>query len=394
MLVRYAAQGLLDLMAALSLAAAAPRLARLGQGSPLRARLGFTFGGLALFFAMRSAFEALGWPWLGLSVRLVVCVLPLAALVLAEGVLRRHAPRSIKALVTLGGLLTAVALLVARRGEPASRLGLGGFVLVSLLAVTALLLWRDRTSLSPQENLSVDTLVAVAVLFAALSASDFMPSAPVGLSGLGALLLAYVSEAQPGSRREGRRLAADLVGMVLLSAAGAAAFAGPLATGAAVEKVRLAVLLLGLLLTAASVAGVFRERGETTLLQFGQALAGADTASLSSFLQDLAGEPLLSGLRLTQGEALADYDTGALGRLMAAHAIWTREALGGKDAVRPCEELADLMARTEATHAMLISREPLRIALLTLPKLGDATGLETYLTLFRKLGAIAAERAA
>ena len=107
------------------------------------------------------------------------------------------------------------------------------------------------------------------MLFAALSASDFMPSAPVGLSGLGALLLAYVSQAQPGSRREGRRLAADLVGMVLLSAAGAAAFAGPLETGAAVEKVRLAVLLLGLLLTAASVAGVFRERGETTLLQFG-----------------------------------------------------------------------------------------------------------------------------
>jgi hypothetical protein len=56
--------------------------------------------------------------------------------------------------------------------------------------------------------------------------------------------------------------------------------------------------------------------------------------------------------------------------------------------------LSDLMVRSEASHAGLISRNPLRIALLTLPEIGEADGAVTDLALFCKLAAIAAKESA
>jgi len=58
-------------------------------------------------------------------------------------------------------------------------------------------------------------------------------------------------------------------------------------------------------------------------------------------------------------------------------------------AERARDELADLLDGAEATHALMISAAPLRIALLTLPAVGRSDDAETNLALFRKLAAIA-----
>jgi hypothetical protein len=394
MLDRYTAQGLLDGMAALALGASVTRLARQGSASPLRARLGFAIGGLCLFFVTRSIFEIVNWSALRVAVLLIVCSLPLAALILAEGVLRRHAPALIKALVAIGGGVMAVAIAVSKGAEPASSVGLGGYVLASLGAATGLLLLRDRKSLSPQENLSVDTLLVVAVLLGLLTVSDFLPPAPIGLSGVGAAVLAYVlEEASPNSRSDSARVASELGVMVFLAAIVALALAGPLAIAQPAPTFRLAALLLALLLAAGTVMGALRQRGGRTLLDFNAAMARADTASLEGFMQTMGDQPLLSGLRLVEGSALADYDAEHLAAAMAARPIWTRDGVARGDATVPTsgkEALADLMARMEATHAMMISSAPLRIALLTLPDLSLAGEMEIDLALFRKLAAIAA----
>jgi hypothetical protein len=156
---------------------------------------------------------------------------------------------------------------------------------------------------------------------------------------------------------------------------------------------RLAALLLALLLAAGTVMGALRQRGSRTLLDFNAAMARADTVSLEGFMQAMGDQPLLSGLRLVEGSALADYDAERLAAAMAGRAIWTRDAVARGDAAAPTsgrEELADLMARMEATHAMMISPAPLRIALLTLPELSLAGEIEIHLALFSKLAAIAA----
>lgn len=392
MLTRLAAQELVDGLAAVSLGAAALAVARQGPASPQRARLGFAFGGLCLFFAARAGFEALDWRALRLLSLVVVCVLPLAALVLAEGVLRRHAPRALKALVTAGGLAVALVLLAAGGESAISRWALGGYVVLSLASVTLLLAARDRASLSRQENAGVDALLAAGALLTAASVTDFLAAAPLGLSGVGAASVALVVAANPSSAREARAVLAGLVAMGVAAALLALAFAGPFGLASADEQVRFGAGIVALLL-AASVVPRTRGRGPGgAAADFARGLAAADTGSLERFLGALADQPLLAGLRIAEGGQLVEYDAKGLGQAMQARAVWTPATLA--DAAMPeraRDELGDLMARTEATHALALSRAPLRIALLTLPGVGPTDQAEASLALFQRLAAVAAQ---
>jgi hypothetical protein len=119
----------------------------------------------------------------------------------------------------------------------------------------------------------------------------------------------------------------------------------------------------------------------------------ADTSSLDRFLDGLADQPVLAGLRIADGVQLAEYNRETLAAALSTHSVWTPGMLhdGDTKTTRALEELGDLMARNEATHAVMISREPLIVALLTLPGSGQLDLVETNLALFGKLAAIAAE---
>jgi hypothetical protein len=392
MLDRPSAQILIDGLAAVALGASVFVFAQPQSASPLRPRLAFAFGGLCLFFGARAASAALGSDALSLLSEVVGCALPLAALVLAEGLLRRHAPTPLKALVCGAAVAVAAAVLATDGRPPASDWALGAYVVLSLSAVTVLLLARDRASLSRQENASVDALIVSGAAFTLLSVTDFLPRAPVGLSGVGAAMVAYALSANPSSSREARLALSNLCVICALTAIGVLPFASALGMVSAPEKARLGAIVLAALLAVSAVLDA-RRRTSRSVRDFALALAETDTTSLNAFLSGLADQPLLAGLRLAEGAQLAEYDQPALGAAMAPRAVWTPAALREAHtpmAPRACDELGDLMARTEATHALLISAAPLRIALLTLPGAGATDDAAADLALFRKLAALAA----
>ena len=393
MLQRLAAQDLVDGLSAVTLGASVLVVARRGAASPLRSQLGFALGGLCLFFGVRAAGEACGSHLLNMVTLEIVAVLPLAALLLAEAMLRRHAPWMLKALLAVGAAAMPVALIVTDGRPPMSSWGLGGYVIASLAAVMVLLVARDRASLSRQENASVDVLMACGVLITLLCLTDFLPDAPVGLSGVGSAAVAFAIAANPRAGQPVRRMLIQALAACLVAAACALALAQALGMAAPVEQARLGAILLALLLSAG--IGLMLHRQASVATQgFAAALARADTSSLDIFLDSLATQPLLAGLRLAEGAALADYEAAGLGAALATRPVWTRAALAEPwpDAgARARDELDDLMARAEATHAVMVSRTPLRIALLTLPGVGAAQEAETDLALFRKLAAIAAQ---
>ena len=393
MLDRAAAQVLVDGLSAVALGAWTPALARPSDVSPVQARLRFAFGSLCLFYAARAAAEAQGWMGLRTVTLLIGCVLPVAALLLAEGVLRRHAPAPLKLGVTLGGCVTTVALLVGGGRPPVSSWGLGGYVILSLLGVAALILARDRALLSQQENAGATALASSGALLIALSVSDFLPGAFLGLSGVGAAVLAFILAAGAGS--DARRTWGEVLVMVAACLITAAALAAPLHLISAAEALRLAATLLALLLAVGASAGAIRRRRPATIPALTDALTHADTSSLDRFLGALADQPLLAGLRIGEADLLADYDVPALGAMMAEERpVWTPTGLAEPHhaAMRAHEELADLMAKTQATHAMMVARSPLRIALLTLPDIGPASDATAQLALFGKLAALVSER--
>ena len=396
MLTRNGGQELLDGLSALSLGASALVVARWAPAVQLRSRLGFLFGGLCLFYAARAASVALNSEALDLLQRVVACVMPLAALLLVEGVLRRHAPRALKALVTLGALSVAIALFTKDGRAAMTAWGLATFVILSLVSATALLIFRDRTSLSRQENAGLDALAVPGALLAIVAITDFREIVPLGLSGLGATMVAFVIGANPRSRREAQRVLAELLLMGIVAAVSAVAFAGALGLSTPAEEFRIGAVLLALLLATAAVLRASQAGAGLAAQSFARALTDADTASLDGFLNSLADQPLLAGLRLAEGAQLAEYDEASLSTALAMRPVWTRAVLRDAETApaRAREELGDLMTRTEATHAVMISRSPLRIALLILPGGSQSDDAETDLALFGKLAAIAAvERA-
>jgi hypothetical protein len=394
MLRELAAQGMVDGLSAVALGASVLTLVSAARGAPsaLRPRLAFTLGGVCLFFVARSLSEVSGNYALRLLSLLTVCMLPLAALLLAEGVLRRHAPRGLKALVTLGAGATAMAIVVTGAGPPVTSWGLGGFVVLALAAVTTLLIARDRAGLSQQENAGVDALMAAGALVTVLAVTDFVPGMP-GLSGIGAAAVAFVLAANPTSRREGRRVLGDLALIGAVAVTSAVALSRAMELGMTAETLRLGAILVALLLAAGAILGARRARIGRQGEAFGRALARADLASLDRFLDSLTGQPLLAGVRVAQGALLSEYDVRGLAEALRGRAVWTRMALADPQAPiasRARDELNDLMTRTEATHALLVSAAPLRIALLTLSGIGLADDAADNLALFGKLAAVSA----
>lgn len=394
MLTRIAAQGLTDTFAAVALGAGVLAAIRRGIRAPLELRMLFAFGGLCLFFLLRGAAEILSHAQLLFAAALVACPLPVAGLVLTEGMLRRHAPWPLKATIVLGAAAIFVGLVVASGDRPMSSWGLGGYVTLSLLILTALLLARDRASLSNQENASIDGLMLAGAGMMLLSLTDFFAS-PVGMSGVGAAIVAFLVRANPTSRQGVRRALFELLVFAAAAALLAVGLGQALGIGTAAETIRLGVVALALLLATTAVLGAMHENaGYDEARRLRRALAASDTSSLSAFLESLAGQPLLSGMRLAEGAMLSDYNAEALAETMAARPVWTLQVLAdptARGAMRGRDELADLMARNEASHAILVSRHPVRIALLTMPEISMIGESETDLALFHKLAAVAAQ---
>lgn len=95
-MIRVETQPLLDGFAAAGLAAYVVVLLVRRAGGPLTPRLVFLFGVMSVFYCVRSLAVRTGLPVFEAATYAAISLAPLAALLLAEGLLRRHAPRPMK----------------------------------------------------------------------------------------------------------------------------------------------------------------------------------------------------------------------------------------------------------------------------------------------------------
>lgn len=165
--------------------------------APLNRRDLFGLRVSVVLFAGRALVIITGSDAFRLLVLLGVALIPLAVLLLVEGLLRRHAPVWAKVLIGGGTLvfgMTAfwwstsidparlVALLVFQTGE----LMLGGWLVLS----------RDKASLSDAENRMAERLALSLLLIIPLAAADFLIlylGLPAQFSSLGVLFLCWLA---------------------------------------------------------------------------------------------------------------------------------------------------------------------------------------------------------
>jgi hypothetical protein len=315
-----------------------------------------------------------GWGWFfSATAACSAALIPLAALVLAEGLLRRHAPPILKQTCAWGAVvLVFLGLLQFSSLEVLRLAAVLCFQLIALGGVAVFVVRRDRDSLSLTENRTVNRMSLSFLLILPFLATDYMREAvvdaPVRLGGVAVLVLCWLSI---GMNRTGLR-AGDILrsfgivflvtGLLTLTLSGLVSL--DLRAGIQVMAVVVSTLIL-LAIWQAAIALRIEDRQLVALREIAEAKGQGPQASLT-LLRRAAGAP---DAVLVEEDELTGMSLGDLRSRFNNSPV---QQVGATDD----EQVNWLFSRFEATHAVLLSAEPLRLVMLSSPDIAalDSTG--------------------
>jgi len=324
---------------------------------------------------------------------------PLGALIVTEGILRRHAPRPVKQIAVAGAIVFGFggALGLESWFTPyaiaLSLLQLGGFITCALL-----LALRDRTQLHPSENRSIRRLAVGALLVIPFIVTDFKaltPDMPVRLGALGALLVVtavLIAGSSGQTQREGIALALlRIVSAALLGVA--AAFIADDVDAA--EIARFSAVAVAGVLTIGLMTDILRAYFEARAPGMLNTVAMSAATTREQLLSELLRQPLFESARRFREVDLAAYDPPLLRDLLASRPVLRRaDAPWGLAPADPAaERIASLLAAGSATHVVVLSHDPIDLLVLAVPVMLADPASETALALVRRLVALTPEAA-
>jgi hypothetical protein len=393
------ADSIVNLCGAIGLTVAMVTLHRRDARSPLTRRLLLALGVIATLFFVRGAAWWSGNALLDRISLIPAALIPLGALIVTEGILRRHAPRQVKIVIVLGGI----------------GLGLGGalglerfatlyFVLLSLFQLAGfatcgwLLAMRDRTTLMASENRSIGRLAVGALIVIPFIATDFQvlaPDIPVRLGALGALLV-VTAILIAGGGAETRRQALLMTALRLSSSAllgAAAAFVSPDVDGA--QIMRFGAIAVSGVLTIGLMVDALRAYFESQVPGVLDSVAASPARTRDQLIAELARHPIFESARRYRENELAAYDPPMLRDFLSTRRVLRRaEAPWGLPSSDPAVERAvSLMAANSATHLIILSHDPIDVIVLAVPVISADPATETALALVRRLLALTPEAA-
>jgi hypothetical protein len=366
---------------------------RFDAASPLTRRFAFGLRVLAALMVFRVLAWWTGWYVFTGATVIAAGLAPLATVILAEGLMRRHASRRLK-VVAAGGAACFVllALMPAALVEPWRSNLLFAYQLLVFAMAGHMAVTRDRSSLSRAENLAVDRISLSLLLILPLFATDFrIPSldTPVRLGGVAILFLCWLLISL-GQRAVSHR---DTIGS--FAALSIAAILGGLVIGVIGDlALRGTVQAIAIVICACLLGVIWKdsitlqaEQRRQTLIRH---LAEARIDDPLLFLQDLQHHPLVEGAVLLEEADLGDFDLAALRRLFEARPII--RVADFQTLPEPDREQASWLLETyEATHAMLLSEAPFRLAALTMPSVAATPGAEMELKAVQRMANLIAK---
>jgi hypothetical protein len=389
------ADGLVNLFGAGGALVVAAEYHRADPRGPVSRRIVFALRFVGVLFLVR----ALAWSTRsGLALTLVdwlASATPLVSLIVAEGLLRRHAPRWLKLGLCIGpalGLCIGPALVVicslAPFLPPASRpLLLLADVVIGFSAVGLFLLFRNRGSLTPAENTTIRRLLIAFLFLAPMTVTDFRsiwPEIPVRLGAVGALIVLYVGF---GSGNVQSSIAARLGDLGIFLAIAAVIAAGYVATGAflaTAHHIQISAVGFCGMIAAALFAEARGARAESNRM----VAPLIEATSPAAFLDCLRRHPVIGDIHVLEGTALDHVRHPAFQALLAAHPVVSRAASpwGRPAEDEGVERALSLMSAHDATHLMLLTHEPLRIIAFAVPPIAASARTDGEIQIARRIG--------
>lgn len=360
----------------------------------LTSRLVFALSLVSLVLAMRllawnvhqGIFETL--------TRLFAAWVPLGALLVLEGLQRRHAPKLLKQGTLAGGVLFSVLAFVSGNlGLPLYALlvfQLGSFAAIYLLTFT-----ESDQGLTAQEKRVIVRIRFALPIVVAFLASDygvFEQMVPVRASGVAILFFCWMAISSANGTTGRRDAAFAFIITVVLGA-----IIGLSATAMAQMDWAFAIQLSAMALCACILALVLNEAvnalAVTRRNDIMIALAAADASSANAFITSIAATSPLEGSTILDESELDQFD---IPTLRAAFDI--RPVLRSTDiAALPDDarqQFESLFVTHDATHLLMLAASPLRIMATTLPSVGRSSAVETELALVQRMASLISSREA
>lgn len=358
------------------------------ESTPVDTRLASLFALLMALVGVRAARWGFGEEGLRHIEEALAALVPLLSLLLAEGLLRRHAPGRFKQTVTLtSGAFAVVALVRPDSLAPLFAILLGAYMTMSLAAIAILLAGRDRSALAHGENDAISALFVGLIVALPLAATDFLAAAdlaPIRAGGLALLVIVFAAARVTAIGGGGLGVLSELLWSTVAAALGFAVLAYVLGWPQGVEAVRVFALVASLVLVLRIVQFVREQAQARRRSSLWRAFAEAPASGVDAFLAHMLAAPELEGARLLEGAALADYDHERLRGAFERHAVISAaEARADPGAAQ--EQLDVIFATHEATHAALVSATPLRLLLVNLPRIGAGPDADVQLRVLAKL---------
>ncbi len=385
----------INLFAAGSLLIISRSLYRSAPSSPvyLRVRVALWLG--ALLFGIRAVAWWTSSSFLGALEIVLAASSPIAALVLAEGLLRRHAPLMIKLTVVSATLVALLVHLVPGLPAGIKMATLLSAVAGSLIAIAVFMLRRISHDLEREERRIAGRVLGSLLLVTPCIATDFenlFPDFPVRIGALSIVFLLYISfGAGSNSNRLYERGISIVVFLAISSVFSAAhVMAGDAADTDAVIRA-MAVGFAGLIFAAlfSETMGSRSERRRAS----GEFL---HAGNLTEFTDLLGNHDRLNNFRDLDREAVEPLTHPAFDELLGHHPLLRAEqAPWARSQHDPGVERAMSLLKTyDATHVMRISAEPTRLFVFSVPAAATDPRLESELQAAQRIGELLCAREA
>jgi hypothetical protein len=384
------ADSIVNLCGAIGLGVAMFALHRRDPRSPLTQRLLVMLGIAAVLFFTRGIAWWTGSIWLDRLSLVPAAAVPLGALIVTEGILRRHAPKAVKTVASAGAILFGLGAFGLESYPTSYSIGLSLFQLVGFAACAWLLATRDRNALMASENRAIGRLAAGAIMVIPFIVTDFRalaPDIPVRLGALGALLV-VTAVLIAGGGNETRRQGILMTALRLLSAAllgAAAACVSPDVDAA--QVMRFCAIAISGVLTIGLMTDTLRAWFESQVPGVLNSVAASAASTRDELIAELANHPMFESARRYRASDLAGYDPPLLQDFLSTRRVLRRpQAPWGAAAADPAvERLVSLMKANHATHVIILSHDPIDLLVLAVPVISADPATETALALVRRL---------
>lgn len=355
--------------------------------APLNRRFLLGLRVMAMLFAGRALFILTGLDFFRFFILLGATFVPLSVLLLAEGLLRKHAPQPMKFWVMGGTVLFYIlSFWWSNSIDPARLIGLLAFQLSGFFIGAWLVLTRNKDSLTVAENQTVERLALSLFLLVPLAAADFLMvylDLPAQISPLGVLFLCWLAVSLGRSQSQHRAPLVSFLSIVF--GAGLSGFVVAQMVGMDKDTT---ILTLAVILAAVLVAVLFieaqtlrTEEQSQTLLRH---MAEDRSRDALGFLRGLQAHPLVEGAALIEAPQLSDLDTAVLKHIFKVRPVLRRADPPFTDGAEG-DHIKHLFSLFNASHILLADDAPMTLVALSMPSLATSPRAELELAAIQRM---------